>query len=67
VLIWRYVFHRLVAPQGPERVAEYRRATNAGRTQLAAPKLDRETFERMLGTHAPTARQLLGKERTLPS
>jgi hypothetical protein len=31
VLIWRYVFHRLVAPQGPERVAEYRRATNAGR------------------------------------
>jgi len=67
VLIWRYVFHQLVAPKGPEPIAEYMRATNTGRKQLAAPTFDRETFQRMLGTSAPTARQLLGKERTLPS
>jgi len=40
-------------------------ATNAGHKQLATPTFDRESFERMLGKQAPTARQLLGKERTL--
>jgi len=63
VLIWRYVFHRTIAPKGPARVDEYLQNTNAGRTQLAAPAFDRPTLERMLGTGAPTARQLLGKER----
>ena len=67
VLIWRYVFHQLIAPKGPAPVAEYMQATNAGRTQLAASKFNRETFERMLGTGAPTVRQLLGKERALQS
>jgi hypothetical protein len=46
---------------------EYMQATNAGRRQLAAPAFDRESLERMLGTGAPTPRQLLGKERTLQS
>jgi hypothetical protein len=67
VLIWRYVFHQLTAPKGHALVAEYMQATNAGRTQLASPKFNREAFERMVGTGAPTARQLLGKERALRS
>jgi hypothetical protein len=41
--------------------------TNAGRRQFGAPALDRETLERMLGTSAPTARQMLGKDRALYS
>jgi hypothetical protein len=66
VLIWRYVFHRLVAPGGPLQVDAFMQATNAGRSQLAAPTLAREHLERMLGTRPPTAHQLLGKERALP-
>jgi hypothetical protein len=65
VLTWRYVFHRLIAPKGPAAVDEYMQMTNAGRIQVGGPSLDREAFERMLGTHAPTTRQLLGKERAL--
>jgi hypothetical protein len=67
VLIWRYVFHQLAAPRGPSSFPEYIHATNAGRRQLAAPAFDRESLERMLGTGAPTPRQLLGKDRTLQS
>jgi hypothetical protein len=67
VLIWRYVFHQLAAPKGPSCFPEYMQATNAGRRQLAVPAFDRESLERMLGTGAPTPRQLLGKERTLQS
>lgn len=65
VLTWRYVFHRLIVPGGPAQIDEYMQATNAGRSQLAAPTFEREHIERMLGTRAPTARQLLGKERVL--
>ena len=65
VLIWRYVFHKLIAPKGPVAIDEYMGATNAGRRQLAARAVDRNTFERMIGARAPTARQLLGKDRAL--
>jgi hypothetical protein len=67
VLTWRYVFHHLVAPKGQAHVDQYLVATNAGRTQLAAPILDRKTFERIIGSQAPSARQLLGKDRALHS
>jgi hypothetical protein len=63
VLIWRYVFHQLIAPKGPAVIDSYKQATNAGRRQLGSPELDAETFARMLGSSAPTARQLLGKDR----
>jgi hypothetical protein len=63
VLIWRYVFHHLIAPGGPALIDDYVQNTNAGRKQLGASAFDRESLERLLGTHAPTARQLLGKER----
>jgi hypothetical protein len=65
VLIWRYVFHQLIAPKGSKIIDAYFQATNAGRNQLGAPAIDRETLERMLGTSAPTTRQLLGKDRAL--
>lgn len=65
VLIWRYVFHRLVAPRGGAAVEAYLAGTNDGRTQLGTPRLDRPSLFRMLGAEAPTARQLLGKDRTL--
>ena len=67
VLIWRYVFHKLAATRAPLSFPEFMQATNAGRKQLAAPAFDREGLQRMLGSSAPTPRQLLGKERTLPS
>jgi len=63
VLIWRYVFHQLIAPKGAAHVDQYLQATNAGRTQLVAPPFDRETFDRMIGTRAPSSRQLLGSDR----
>jgi len=63
VLNWRYVFHHMIAPKGPAVIDMYYQATNTGRRQLGSPELDRETLERMLGTSAPTPRQLLGKDR----
>jgi hypothetical protein len=63
VLIWRYVFHQLIAPKGAGVIEGYIAATNNGRRTLGSPELDRETIERMLGTQSPTARQLLGKDR----
>lgn len=63
VLIWRYVFHQLIAPKGPAVIDAYMQATNTGRRQLAAAELDRDAFLRMMGTSSPTPRQLLGKER----
>jgi hypothetical protein len=63
VLIWRYVFHVLIAPKGPLVVDAFFNATNAGRSQLSFDPLDRASFTRMLGTQAPTPRQLLGKDR----
>jgi hypothetical protein len=65
VLIWRYVFHRVVAPAGAAAIEAYLRSTNVGRARLGAPALHREAFTRMLGTTAPTVRQLLGKERVI--
>jgi hypothetical protein len=65
VLIWRYVFHQLIAPKGPAVIDMYFEAGNLGRRQVAGQELDKKTFERMLGTAAPSARQLLGKERAL--
>lgn len=63
VLIWRYVFHTLVAPEGERAVAVFLQQTNAGRSQLGAPWLDAAGFRRMVGPSAPTLRQLMGKER----
>lgn len=63
VLNWRYVFHHLIAPKGPAVIDGFFQATNSGRRMLAAPELDRESFERMMGQNAPTPRQLLGKDR----
>ena len=63
VLIWRYVFHELVAPKGEKIIEFYRQTTNDGRMLLAAEALDRGALDRMIGTSAPTLRQLLGKDR----
>jgi hypothetical protein len=65
VLIWRYVFHQLIAPKGQGVIDAFIATTNAGRAQLGAPALDRESLQRMLGSAAPTLRQLLGKDRAL--
>lgn len=65
VLIWRYVFHTMIASKGAAVVDAFLQATNAGRAQLGFAWLDRESFKRMLGTQAPTLRQLLGKDRLL--
>jgi hypothetical protein len=65
VLIWRYVFHQLIAPKGPQVVDGYLQNTNMGRRQLGAPALDRAAFTRLVGTAAPSLRQLMGKERVL--
>lgn len=63
VLTWRYVFHTLIAPKGPAVIDAYWNATNTGRQNLGAPIFERAELERMVGTAAPTRRQLLGKER----
>jgi hypothetical protein len=65
VLIWRYVFHQLIAPKGARVVEQYLQNTNMGRSQLGAPALERASFERLVGPAAPTLRQLMGKERVL--
>jgi hypothetical protein len=64
VLNWRYVFHHMVAPKGDAVVDGFLGATNSGRRMLGSPEFDRETIMRMLGTSAPTPRQLLGKDRS---
>jgi hypothetical protein len=61
VLNFRYVFHQLIAAKGDAIIDGFFHATNAGRTQLGAPALDREGFTRMVGSSSPTPRQLLGK------
>ena len=63
VLNWRYVFHTLIAPKGERVINAYLEATNGGRQMLGSPILDFESFTRMQGSSAPTARQLLGKDR----
>lgn len=63
VLNWRYVFHHMIAPKGDAVVQAFFESTNRGRATLGTPPLDFEAFTRMLGTSAPTPRQLLGKER----
>lgn len=64
VLIWRYVFHQLIAPKGKPVIDAFMQATNSGRRQLAAAELDEQAFARLIGTGSPTPRQLLGKERS---
>jgi hypothetical protein len=61
VLNYRYVFHQLIAPAGQPLIDAYFHATNAGRTQLDAPPLDRDRFARTVGASAPSPGQLLGK------
>ena len=63
VLLFRYVFHQLIATKGDGVIEMFRGATNAGRTQLGADALDRDAFMRLMGTSCPTQRQLLGKDR----
>jgi hypothetical protein len=63
VLIWRYVFHTLFAPQGEEAIGIYCDATNGGRQRLGMPPLPRDEIQRMLGSSTPPPRQLLGKDR----
>jgi hypothetical protein len=57
----------LIAPKGEKVIEFYRQATNNGRALVAAEEIDRGTFERMIGTSAPTPRQLLGKDRVVLS
>lgn len=64
VLIWRYVFHHLIAPKGQAVIDMYLEATNTGRRQIGGQPIDPKTFTRMLGS-APSTRQLLGKERVV--
>jgi hypothetical protein len=64
VLIWRYVFHSLVAPADAAATSAYFDATNGGRESLGLPALPHAEIARMLGSVAPTARQLLGKDGT---
>lgn len=65
VLNWRYVFHHMIAPKGDGIINLFFDATNSGRRAVAGADIDRETFKRMLGTSAPTPRQLLGKDREI--
>jgi hypothetical protein len=67
VLLFRYVFHQLIATKGEEVIAAFWQTTNAGRTQFGAAALDRDDFDRLVGTSSPNRRQLLGKERALAS
>jgi hypothetical protein len=67
VLLFRYVFHQLIAAKGEAVVAAFRDAANAARAQLQAAPLDPAAFERLMGTSSPTPRQLLGKDRPLAS
>jgi hypothetical protein len=63
VLLFRYVFHQLIAGKGDAVIEMYRSATNTGRTQLGADALDTDAFLRLMGSSSPTPRQLLGKDR----
>ncbi len=63
VLLFRYVFHQLIASKGDTVIETFRSATNSGRTMLGAEALDREAFTRLVGSSSPTPRQLLGKDR----
>lgn len=67
VLLYRYVFHQLIAPKGEALIASFFETTNAGRAQVGAERFDRAEFERLVGTTCPTPRQLLGKDRALAS
>jgi hypothetical protein len=67
VLLFRYVFHQLIASKSEEVIAKFWQATNAGRTQFGAAALDRDAFDRLVGSSSPSSRQLLGKDRALAS
>jgi hypothetical protein len=65
VLLFRYVFHQLIARKDAHVVAGFRDAMNAGRQQLGAAALDELAFARLVGQSCPTQRQLLGKDRAI--
>jgi hypothetical protein len=65
VLLFRYVFHQLIASKSDTVLTSFREAFNGGRTQLGAAALDAADFERLVGSSSPTPRQLLGKDRAL--
>jgi hypothetical protein len=65
VLLFRYVFHQLIASKSEQVIAAFHAMTNTGRTQLGAAALDRAAFDQLVGTSSPTPRQLLGKDRAL--
>jgi hypothetical protein len=67
VLLFRYVFHQLIADKGETVVAAFRDTANLARAQLQAAALDAAAFERLMGASSPTPRQLLGKDRPLAS
>jgi hypothetical protein len=64
VLLFRYVFHQIVASKGSNVIAAFLDAMNTGRTQLGAEALAADSFMRLVGSQSPTPRQLLGKDRT---
>ncbi|MDD9945291.1 MAG: hypothetical protein OXU20_29885 [Myxococcales bacterium] len=67
VLIWRYLFHTIVVPEGEAAINAYFEHTNRGRGAVAAEQLDRDAFVRLVGNRAPEPSQLVGKERALIS
>src|SRR4051812_46623180 len=67
VLLFRYVFHQLIADKSEEVIAGFYEMTNAGRMQVGGTAFDRAELERLLGSSSPTRRQLLGKDRALAS
>ncbi|HKU42872.1 MAG TPA: hypothetical protein VJR89_32155 [Polyangiales bacterium] len=67
VLLFRYVFHQLIAPKGEAVITRFHETFNGGRAQVGAATVDRQEFDRLVGSSCPTPRQLLGKERALPT
>jgi hypothetical protein len=67
VLLFRYVFHQLIANKSESVISGFLDLTNAGRLQVGGAAFDRSEFERLVGSSSPTPRQLLGKERALAS
>jgi hypothetical protein len=65
VLLYRYVFHQLIATKSEAVIQSFIDTTNAGRAQVGAQPLDRAAFMRLIGPNSPTPRQLLGKDRAL--
>jgi len=67
VLLFRYVFHQLIASKSEAIIRGFLDQTNVGRAQVGGEPLDRAAFTRLVGANSPTPRQLLGKERSFAS